>query len=117
MTDSGRVFFVDAEGQKIGREADAADLIGQIYGSEAEWVAIPLSRLDDDMLQLSNRKLGLFIQKLVNYRLKVAIIGDVGGAMAASKAFNDFVVESNRGEIVWFVPDLAAFEERLQARG
>jgi len=117
MTHSGRVFFVDAEGQKIGSEADAADLIGALYGSEAEWVAIPLLRLDDDILLLSNRRLGLFLQKLINYRLQVVIIGDVSGATATSTALNDFVVESNRGESVWFVPDRASFERRLQARG
>lgn len=109
--------LLDETGALPSTEDDAAALVGETYGTDTEWIGIPLGRLAPDMLQLGNRKLGLFIQKLVNYRLKVAIIGDVSGAMAASKAFNDFVVESNRGEMVWFAPDRSAFEDRLQARG
>jgi len=56
---------------------------------------------------------GEILQKLINYRFRVAILGDVSAAVAGSAALRDFVVESNRGEMVWFLPDLAALEARL----
>ncbi len=108
-----RVFLLDAEGPVIVRELQASDLIGDVYGSNARFIAIPLSRLSDDFLRLSTRVAGEILQKLINYHFRVAVLGDVSAAVAASDALRDFVVESNRGEMVWFLPDLAALEARL----
>lgn len=108
-----RVFLLDADGPTIGGDRGAADLIGEVYGSDARVVAIPLSRLGDDFLRLSTGVAGDLLQKLINYRFRVAILGDVSAAVAASAALRDLVIESNRGEMVWFLPDLAALEARL----
>jgi hypothetical protein len=43
----------------------------------------------------------------------VAIVGDISTHLEASSALRDFVFESNRGEHVWFVTDLAELEKRL----
>lgn len=107
------VFLCDAEGPVIAGDRGAADLIGDAFGSGATMIAIPLTRLGPDFLKLSTRVAGDLLQKLVNYRFQVVILGDVGAAVAASDALRDFVVESNRGETVWFLPDLAALEARL----
>ena len=58
---------------------------------------------------------GEVIQKFVNYRLRLAFVGDIGVAVAASDALRDFVRESNRGRHVWFVADMAALEAKLSA--
>ncbi len=107
------VFLCDAEGPLIAGDHGAADLIGDAFGSGATMIAIPLDRLGLDFLKLSTRVAGELLQKLVNYRFQVAILGDVSAAVATSDALRDFVVESNRGETVWFLPDLAALEARL----
>lgn len=104
-------------GALLGSEADAVNLLGELYGSEATWLAIPVSRLEPDFFHLSNRKLGLFVQKLINYRLKVAFIGDLGAEAARSAPLRDFITESNRGTSVWFADTLEALLQRLQARG
>jgi hypothetical protein len=49
----------------------------------------------------------------VNYRVRVAIIGDVTAFESRSSAFRAFVTESNRGEHIWFLPDEAALTARL----
>ena len=107
------VFLCNAEGAPIVGDRGAADLIGDAFGSGATMIAIPLARLGPDFLKLSTRVAGELLQKLVNYRFQVVILGDVGAAVATSDALRDFVVESNRGETVWFLPDLAALEARL----
>lgn len=106
-----------AEGPLLGSEADAVSLLGELYGSEATWLAIPIARLEPDIFQLSNRKLGLFLQKLINYRINVALVGDLSAEIARSAPLRDFVTESNRGRGVWFATTLAELDARLQARG
>jgi hypothetical protein len=34
-------------------------------------------------------------------------------SVSGSKALRDFIYESNQGRTVWFVPDIAALEQRL----
>ena len=59
---------------------------------------------------------GEFLQKLVNYRFQIAVLGDVSAAAAAaSEPLRDFIRESNRGQTVWFVDDLAGLEAKLSA--
>ena len=80
-------------------------------------LALPKARLGEDFLKLRTGLAGAVIQKFVNYRVRLAIVGDVSAEAAASDALRDFVRESNAGDRVWFVPDLAALETRLAARG
>ena len=76
-------------------------------------MAIPAARLSPDFLRLSTGLAGEVLQKFVNYGLRVAIVGDVSAAAAASAPLRDFIGESNRGGHVWFVPDLAALEAKI----
>jgi hypothetical protein len=78
-------------------------LIAEALSSDARLVAIPAERLSSDFFQLSTRKAGHFIQKFVNYRLRVAILGDISHHVEQSAPLADFVRESNRGRDVWFV--------------
>jgi hypothetical protein len=100
------VLWVDADGPPLGSEADAVDLIGEAMGTGADLIAIPTARLSPDFWRLSTRTAGLFLQKLINYRLRVAIVGDISGEVAKSPALADFVRESNRGGQVSFVDSL-----------
>ena len=104
------VMFVPAEGPLLGSEQDALDLIGETYGSEVDAVALPVARLAPGFLDLSTRQAGLFIQKFQNYRMRLVILGDVADAMAASKALNDFVGETNRIGHHFFAANRAALE-------
>jgi len=53
------------------------------------------------------------MQKFVNYRLRLVIVGDIAAYTAGSTALRDLVTESNRGKQIWFVPDLDALAARL----
>ncbi|MBV1852523.1 DUF4180 domain-containing protein [Catellatospora tritici] len=94
-------------------ERDITDVIGDALGSGAEWVALPVTRLDEDFFALRTRVAGEIAQKFVNYRLRLAVLGDIAHHVTASTALRDFVYESNRGRQLWFLPDLAALTTRL----
>ena len=109
------VWICGADGPAIVGERDAIDLIGETYGTGAAWIAIPVGRLSGDFLRLRTGMAGAFLQKLVNYQLRVAIVGDLSRQMSESRPLADFVAESNRGDHVWFVADEAELEARLAA--
>jgi len=111
-----RVLHLDAEGPTISSSADAADLVGLVWGENVGMIAIPVARLDPEFFRLRSLLAGDIVQKLVNYRLNLAVVGDITAFVAASDALRDFVWESNRGTHVWFVPDEAALVEKLAGR-
>jgi hypothetical protein len=109
-----KCWLVAGDGAPIdGR--NASDLIGETYGSEARNLVIPLERLHAEFLQLRSGIAGEVLQKLVNYGYRPVVLGDVTDALAASDALRDFVRESNRGKMVWFLPDLASLEAKIAA--
>lgn len=109
------VWLCDPEGPPLDSERAATDIIGDTFGSGVELVVIPVQRLGPGFLTLSTRLAGEVIQKFVNYRLRLAFVGDITSAVAASDALRDFVRESNRGRHVWFVADMAELEAKLSA--
>jgi len=108
-----RCYLADAKGPPIANERDAVDMLGESLGAGAPLVVIPLARLSPAFLDLKTRLAGEVLQKFVNYRRQVVILGDVSRAVGQSDALRDFVRESNRGRWVWFLPDLAALEAKL----
>ena len=107
------VHHISAEGPLLGSGADA---LGLIYGDgvgEAEWIAVPASRLDPAFFTLSSGVAGEFVQKFANYGLQLAVVGDISDPLAESAALRDFVRESNRGRHVWFVADEDELAQRL----
>jgi hypothetical protein len=111
---AGRAVLVcPADGPSLADDRELSGLIGDLFSVSAKVVAVPLTRLGPDFLRLSTGVAGAVLQKLVNYRFQIAILGDVSAAVAASGPLRDFVRESNRGTTVWFVEDLAALEARL----
>lgn len=112
-----RVFALPAEGEPIATEDDAIDLIGSVWSHEAKTAAVPVERLDPSFFDLSTGLAGAFTQKLVNYRVRLVIVGDIAEHTEASRALSDYVRESNRGDHVWFVRDDAELAKRLAALG
>jgi hypothetical protein len=103
-----RVLVIAATGAPLGSYRDATDLIGDALSQEIDMVIIPAARLDPIFFQLSSGVAGAFIQKVVQYRLKLAIVGDISAHLEKSQPLRDFVRESNRGRAVFFLPDVDA---------
>lgn len=108
-----KIALLDVDGSKILGEPGAMTVLEAAMSEGADLVAIPRERLHPDMLELSTRQLGLFLQKLVNYHRQVAILGDFRDLTETSKPFHDFVYESNKGRHVWFLADMDELEEKL----
>ncbi|RKP47019.1 DUF4180 domain-containing protein [Trinickia fusca] len=96
-------------------EEDAIALISTAWEHEATWLALPVQAIHDDFFRLETRLLGNITQKLVNYGLKLAIIGDISHWQMRSNALRSLVYETNRGSAIWFVDDLQALEHKLTA--
>ncbi|HEX7744039.1 MAG TPA: DUF4180 domain-containing protein [Micromonosporaceae bacterium] len=107
------VLVCDPAGPPVATMQDALDLIGAAFLG-AEVVAVPASRLDERFFSLGTRFAGEVMQKFVNYRLRLAVIGDISRHLAASSALRALVHESNQANHVWFVPDLDALDARLR---
>jgi hypothetical protein len=112
ITEAGgiRVLHIDDDGPAI---STANDVIGDAWSEDATLIAISAARLDAAFFDLSSLIAGEILQKIVNYRLRVAILGDIAPFIEASGALRDFVWESNRGTQVWFLKDEAELLARL----
>lgn len=102
-----RIVELDAAGFLLDSEAAALDVMGETYGTGADMVAIPVSRLAPEFLDLRSGMLGAVIQKFTNYQLRIAFLGDISEAIAASNALRDFVRETRRGSAIVFASDRA----------
>ena len=100
------------DGPPIAGPQDALDVIGAAF-SRADVVAVPARRFDPRFFALRTGVAGEIMQKFVNYRMRLAVVGDISAHVAASTALRDLVTESNRGEHVWFVADLDELDTHL----
>ncbi|SCF18825.1 protein of unknown function (DUF4180) [Micromonospora matsumotoense] len=102
------------DGPKICGGDDATDVIGAALGHGVELVVLPVRRLAVEFFTLRTGVAGEVVQKFVNYRLRLAVVGDISGHVTRSTALRDFVVEADRGRQLRFVDTLAELEERLR---
>ena len=72
-------------------------------------IAIDKKLIADVFFRLSTGLAGEVLQKFINYRMKLAIVGDFSGY--TSKPLKDFIYESNSGRDIFFV---ATQEEALK---
>ncbi|TRW44553.1 DUF4180 domain-containing protein [Georgenia yuyongxinii] len=107
------VMHLPEAGPLIGAAQDALDVIGEAWAGGAEVVTEPADRLAPEFFDLRSGVAGTLLQKFVNYRMRLAILGDVSAHVAASEALGDFVRESNRGSHVWFLDHPRELAERL----
>lgn len=107
-----RMLICAPDGPTIRSDRDVLDVIGSSFEQRAAFVVIPVERLDEDFFVLSTRVAGAIVQKFLNYRLRLAIVGDISRWLDSS-SLRDYVTEANRGSQVWIVPDLDELDRRL----
>ncbi|MCY0930409.1 DUF4180 domain-containing protein [Streptomyces sp. H27-H1] len=107
------VLVCAADGPPVAGEQDALDqLIGGAF-YRTDIVAVPVERLDAGFFDLSGGLAGAIMQKFVNYRVRLVVVGDISHHLRSSSALRDLVRESNQGRHIWFLPDLGALADRL----
>jgi hypothetical protein len=88
--------------------ADALDLWMQARGQRAEGMALHVANIAPEFFDLKTRLAGDILQKLVNNRCRLAIVGDISPYTKNSEGLRALVRESNRGKDVWFAPTIDA---------
>ena len=101
-----RLLILNSEGPILTRTQDLLDLIQGAFAQKATVLVVPVPRLDQAFFQLRSGLAGEFVQKVVNYQLKLVVVGDISAHVAASGALRDFVREANRGQTIFFVSHL-----------
>ncbi|WP_322082873.1 alpha/beta fold hydrolase [Burkholderia sp. BCC1972] len=110
-----RVLVRDPFAALVQRESDALELVALAHEHEADWIAIPADALHDDFYRLDSGLAGTVLQKLVNYGVRLGVVGDIDRWLARSEALRALVRESNRGQSVWFVANEDDLLRRLGA--
>ncbi len=104
------IAIVESETPLITDVSSALDLLASVrYETDCDCMALSKSAVADEFFRLSSGLAGEVLQKFINYRMKLAIIGDY--AYYTSKPLKDFIYESNRGRDIFFV---ATEEEALE---
>jgi len=107
-----RVLMCATEGVTLA-DGGFDDLLSSALGHRVDMLVLPVERLGEGFLDLRTGIAGAVLQKLVNYRLRAAVVGDVSHASERSTAWRDFVREADRGKTCWFVGDARELERRL----
>jgi hypothetical protein len=91
---------------------DAQAFLEIMMNAPSERLVIWQKSLGEEFFNLRSGLAGEILQKVVNYRMRLAIVGDFSGY--ASKSLHDFIYESNRGGVIVFT---ATIEEALSKLG
>jgi hypothetical protein len=108
-----RVFECSADGPILSNSQEVSAITEEALSHAASLIIIPVGRFAPAFFQLRNGLAGEVFQKFSNYRLKLAVIGDLSVLTENSTAFRDLIYESNRGNSVWFLSDIGEVEKRL----
>jgi hypothetical protein len=111
-----RILECNPGGPLLRTAQDANDLIGEASSADASLVVLPANRLPPEFFELRTGLAGEMLQKFVNYRKRLAILGDLSAYTQESKSLRDFVTECNRGGSIWFLSSRDELETRLQAK-
>lgn len=88
------------------------EFLQMIMDSCAEAIIVHAKNIDESFFELRSGLAGDMLQKVVNYRLRLAIVGDF--SVFESKSLKAFIVESNRSNTIVFVSTVEEALERFK---
>jgi hypothetical protein len=88
------------------------EFLQMIMDSCAEAIIVHKHNIDESFFDLRSGLAGEMLQKVVNYRLQLAIIGDF--VVYESKSLKAFIAESNRSSTIVFVSSVEEALKRLK---
>ncbi|XLP24549.1 DUF4180 domain-containing protein [Bacillus toyonensis] len=71
------------------------------YEVDAKHIIINKSLISEDFFDLKTRLAGDILQKFINYKVKIAIVGDF--STYTSKSLKDFIYECNKGNDIFYL--------------
>jgi len=84
---------------------DAQTFLEIMMNAPCDRIAIRQESLSETFYDLRSGLAGEILQKVVNYRMKLAIVGDF--SVYTSKALHDFIYESNKSSTIVFTKTIA----------
>ena len=81
------------------------------YQTGCNRIILNKSAIYEDFFELSTKLAGDILQKFINYRTKIAIVGDF--SEYTSKSLKDFIYECNKGKDIFFLSDEEQAIKRL----
>ncbi|KQN96111.1 DUF4180 domain-containing protein [Paenibacillus sp. Leaf72] len=102
--DSSKVAVIESSDVIIRDVQDALDLMASVnYNHECHKIILQKANITEDFFELKTKLAGEILQKYVNYKVKLAIVGDFD--TYDSKSLKDFIYECNNGKQVLFLRD------------
>ena len=112
LKDDIKAVRIEDESIILSDERSFLDLFMTIaYETGENRFIISKDNLTEEFFNLSNKIAGNILQKLINYKMKLAIIGDF--SVYESNALNAFIYECNQGNDIFFVESEAEALHRL----
>ncbi|OOQ93207.1 DUF4180 domain-containing protein [Bacillus cereus] len=110
--DGGNIAVVRSNKILICDVQSALDLMATVhYEAGCDRIIINKSLLSESFFDLKTRLAGEILQKFINYRVKVTIIGDFSAY--SSQSLKDFIYECNIGNNFFFLPTEQQAIEKL----
>lgn len=94
-----------SDGLIIQASEDGLDLLGSLYYQGFDKIVIHKHNICPDFFDLKNGMAGEILQKFSNYKVSLAIVGDL--STYTGKSLKDFIFESNKTGHINFVASLS----------
>lgn len=96
------IAIINSDEILINDVQSALDLIATVsYETRCDHMILNKSAICEEFFNLSTRLAGEVLQKFINYKMKIAIVGDF--SVYTSKSLKDFIYESNKGNAIFFI--------------
>lgn len=108
-----RAIEIKSDSILIKSSQDALDLMVDIeYQYNSRKIIIYKENLDEKFFDLKTGLAGEILQKFSNYMVQLVIVGDF--SRYTGKSLRDFIFESNKNNLVFFVKDIATALDKVQ---
>jgi hypothetical protein len=112
LKETDSLVYIESENILITDSQSALDLIMTVkYETECSKIVLDKDVISEEFFRLSSGIAGEVLQKFINYRTKLAIVGDF--SKYTSKPLCDFIYECNKGNDIFFVETLDQAVEKL----
>src|SRR5690625_6854573 len=114
---NSKVAIVKSSEFLISNVQDALDLLASIQQiHETNKIVVHQNNITKEFFDLKTKLAGNILQKFVNYRIKLAILGNF--EEYTSESFKDFIYECNKGKQIFFLKNRSEeHTSELQSRG
>lgn len=110
---SSKIAIISSDELVIKNVQDALDLMVTAQYNGCEKILLYKENITDDFFDLRTGIAGEILQKYVNYKVKIAIVGEFHSYQ--SKSLNDFIYECNKGNQIIFQNTVQEAVEKLHS--